>query len=163
MTVAQSLRTPSLWIALAVAFVVGAVGGALTPIGDWYRALVKPAFQPPDWAFGPAWTVIFLLTAYSAHRLWEANQAGSSERRQLLALVLFNALLNVGWSFLFFTQRRPDIALYEAFVLLLSVLLLIIAPSRKLPRIRWLLAPYAAWVCFAITLNAAIVQLNAPF
>ena len=162
MTLGESLRTLSFWVALAVAFTVGATGGLLTTIGAWYEALDKPVFQPPDWAFGPAWTIIFLLSAYSAHLLWQAAASGT-ERGKVLILFLLNALLNLGWSYLFFFIQRPDLALYEAFLLWLSVLLIILLICGKAPLTRWLMLPYLAWVTFAIVLNLAIVRLNAPF
>ena len=61
MSFAESLRALSLWVALGVAFTTGTIGGLLTKLGPWYRALEKPAFQPPDWLFGPAWTTNTLM------------------------------------------------------------------------------------------------------
>lgn len=162
MTPAASLRALSFWVALAVAFTIGAVGGLLTQIGRWYELLDKPAFQPPDWAFGPAWTIIFLLSAYSAHRLWEAA-SDRDHRIQVIILFLLNGALNLGWSYLFFFSQRPDLALFEAFLLWLSVLLIIVLVCGRAPVTRWLMAPYLVWVTFAIVLNLAIVRLNAPF
>ena len=42
------------------------LGGLMTPIGPWYRTLRKPRLQPPNWLFGPAWTIILGLAAWSA-------------------------------------------------------------------------------------------------
>lgn len=163
MTLNASVRSLSLWVALGIAFTVGAIGGLLSPIGAWYLAIEKPAFQPPDWLFGPAWTTIFLLTAYAAHRLWESHEPHSSERRQILVLFGFNAILNIGWSFLFFYLQRPDYSLYEAFVLWLSIALIIVLACGAVPLTRLLMAPYLAWVTFATVLNTAIYRLNQPF
>ena len=162
MSFAESLRALSLWVALGVAFTTGTIGGLLTKLGPWYRALEKPAFQPPDWLFGPAWTTIFLLSAYAAHLLWQSAESG---KVRTLIVVLFgiNVLLNLAWSYLFFFIERPDLALAEAVALWLSVLAIILAVGGLAPVSRWLLAPYLAWVAFAIALNAAIVRLNAPF
>lgn len=159
MTPGQSLRTRSLWIAVVAAMTTGAIGGALTPLGPWYRELIKPAFQPPDWLFGPAWTTIFLLTAYAGHRAWEAGNRSSV----VLALFGINAALNVFWSYLFFFIQRPDWSTWEAVALWLSVIAIIVVFGRKTPSIRWLMAPYALWVAFAFVLNVAIVRLNGPF
>ncbi len=163
MTFAKSLRSLSFWVALAIAFSVGAVGGLLTPIGPWYELLEKPAFQPPDWAFGPAWTIIFLLSAYSAHRLWDAAAGKTARRVTIVGLFALNALLNLGWSYLFFFSQRPDLALNEALLLWISVLLIIVIIAGKVPITRWLMAPYLAWVTFAIVLNFYIYRLNMPF
>lgn len=162
MSLAASLKSLSFWIALGAAFAVGAAGGLLTRLGPWYEALNKPSFQPPDWAFGPAWTIIFLLTAYAAHLAWESAGA-SGDRQQVLWLFGANALLNLGWSYLFFFIRRPDLALIEAALLWLSVLLIIVLAGQRVPLVRWLLVPYLGWVSFAIALNFAIVRLNESF
>ena len=60
-------------------------------------------------------------------------------------------------------ERRPDWALAEIGLLWASIVLLAVVLGRHAPRVRWLLAPYLAWVSFASVLNAAIVRLNAPF
>ncbi|MEM8547828.1 MAG: TspO/MBR family protein [Pseudomonadota bacterium] len=162
MTPAQPFRQRSLLIALAAAFATATIGGALTRIGPWYYALEKPAFQPPDWLFGPAWTLIFILAAVAAHRAWQfATDSGG--RRRVLLLFVLNAVLNVGWSYLFFFRQRPDLALYESVALWLSVAVLIGVFGRRPTSVTWLLAPYLAWVSFATALNAAIVDINPPF
>ena len=154
-------RRPLL-VAAALALATASLGGALTVIGPWYRALAKPWFQPPDWLFGPAWTLIFALCAVAGAHAW-TRAPDRPARRRVLALFGANAVLNVGWSLLFFNWRRPDWALVEVAFLWLSILALIVVLGRQAPRLPWLLAPYLAWVSFASVLNAAIVRLNGPF
>lgn len=162
MTDKTGLQTTSLRVALLVSLATAFVGGALTPLGPWYEALLKPAFQPPDWAFGPAWAVIFILAAYAAHTAWE-RATTSSVRLWVVALFVANALLNVGWSFLFFYRQRPDLALFESCALWLSILAIVIFTARYVRVAAVLMLPYLAWVTFATVLNQAIVSLNAPF
>jgi len=146
----------------ACALLVAAIGGSLTDIGPWYQGLAKPAFQPPDWAFGPAWTLIFALCVLAGAEAW--MRAPSLQVRTLVvALFALNAALNIGWSLLFFRMRRPDWALYEVGMLWLSVLVLITVCGRFAPRVRWYLLPYLVWVSFATAVNAVVVRLNAPF
>jgi tryptophan-rich sensory protein len=145
--------------AAGAAIAVAVLGGLASPIGPWYYALKKPFFQPPDWTFGPAWTVIFTLTAIAGVRTWEARPP---LRRWAVILALFtaNGLLNILWSLLFFTLHRPDWALGEVGGLWLSVLGLIVVIWPYSPRAGWLLVPYLIWVAFAAILNLAVVQLN---
>jgi len=150
------------WVSAACAVMVFGSGGALTQIGPWYRNLVKPWFQPPDWLFGPAWTLIFALCVVAGVGAWRAAP-DARRRTQLIGLFALNGLLNVLWSLLFFYLRRPDWALMEIGFLWLSILLLIWLPGRYHPRVRLLLLPYLAWVSFASVLNAAVVGLNGPF
>ena len=162
---ALAARTPRWKVigsaALAALF-VAMLGGLTTDIGGWYYALKKPSWQPPDWAFGPAWTLIFALTALSGVYAWEAARDRAT-REWLIALYAMNAFLNVLWSLLFFRLHRPDWALYEVGFLWLSVLLLIVVTRRLSGRSAALLLPYLAWVAFAAFLNYTVVQLNAPF
>ena len=160
MTRSQKLK-PIIIAALAAMAVAG-IGGLMTDIGPWYLGLVKPSWQPPDWLFGPAWTLIFSLAAASGVIAWRAapNQAS---REWMLALFALNAVLNVSWSLLFFKLKRPDWALMEVGFLWLSVALLIVVLGRYSRKASLLLAPYLVWIAFAAALNWATVRLNGPF
>jgi translocator protein len=148
-----------LLIALLSATVVAVLGGLATDIGPWYRALNKPSWQPPDWLFGPVWTLIFGLAGLSAALAWRSAEGGAS-REIIVLLFLANAFFNVLWSVLFFRLKRPDWALAEAAPLWLSVLLPMIFVAHYSRLSSLLLAPYLLWVAFAIVLNYKIVRLN---
>jgi benzodiazapine receptor len=153
--------TPIVLAALA-AIGVAVLGGLMTDLGDWYVALRKPAWQPPDWLFGPAWTLIYALVAVAAVRAWSGSHTRTSRQNLLIAL-LINATLNVTWSLLFFRLQRPDWALFEVFFLWASIVLLIVVVRHRDRAGAWLLAPYLAWVTYAATVNYGVVSLNAPF
>ncbi len=149
-------------IATIIVGLVAVLGGVATEIGEWYEGLRFPSWRPPNWLFGPAWTLIFLLTATSGVLAWE-QAPDDDARRWLLALFLINAMLNVAWSPLFFKLRRPDWALVELVFLWLSILSLILAVGAISTFAGVLLAPYLAWVSFAGFLNWTMVELNKPF
>jgi translocator protein len=151
----------SLWAVLGVVAVAG-LGGLVTDLGPWYRALKQPWWQPPDAAFGPAWSLIYLLSAIAAVRVWLRAQA-TRERGQWLAALAANGTINVFWSWLFFKARRPDWALAEVVLLWLSIVLLIMLARRHDVVAALLLVPYLLWVAFAASLNHAVVRLNGPF
>jgi tryptophan-rich sensory protein len=153
-----SLWKPTL-VAITVAVIVGLIGGLATDIGPWYRDLKKPWFQPPDWAFGPAWTLIYAATGTAAVMAWRAA-AEDSQRTLILVAFLINALLNVAWSVIFFTFKRPDLALIEVSVLWLSIVALIYIVWPHSKTAAYLLLIYLAWVTFASALNLATVKLN---
>lgn len=160
----SDINWASALVAALWAIILGLAGGVLTEIGPWYRALRKPAWQPPDWLFGPAWTVILGLAGWSFYLGLEgAPSAGA--RVGVWALFLANFAAHFAWSPLFFKWKRPDWALVEGFALWLSVAGLV----AGLPRLvgdsfpGWLNVPYLAWVSFALVLNARIVALNRPF
>ncbi len=161
MTGAASARRRALWYAALGALCVALLGGLATDLSEWYRALAKPAWDPPDWLFGPAWTLIYALTALAGVEAWQA--AAPAQRRVVAVLFSVNGVLNVLWSLLFFRLRRPDWALLEVALLWLSILSLILYCGALRRRTIALLAPYLIWVSFAAALNAAIVDLNGPF
>lgn len=144
------------------AIVVAALGATMTDLGPWYAGLHKPAWQPPDWLFGPAWTVIFALTTLSAVTSWKEAR-DQAQREWIIGAFALNGFLNIAWSALFFRLHRPDWALIEVALLWLSIVWLMVGPTRHSRRGHWLLLPYLAWVSFAAILNLAIVRLNAPF
>jgi benzodiazapine receptor len=142
--------------------IVAGAGAFLTELSPWYYALRRPSWQPPDWLFGPAWTVILALASLSL--FLGLHHAQSHQDRILIAgLFVLNGALNLLWSPLFFKYRRPDWALLEVPLLWLSIL----APILVTTPISWiagvLLLPYLMWVSFAAILNLAIVRLNRPF
>ncbi len=161
MTVTAMTERKPIYIAILLALVVGGLGGAATTIGPWYYGLAKPSWQPPDWLFGPVWTTIYVLTAIAGVKAW--RRADTVQRRHYLGALLLNCVLNLLWSMIFFTSRRPDLALIEVVPLWLSVLLMAVLPWRYARASSWLLLPYLLWVAFAAYLNWTIVRLNAPF
>jgi len=155
-------RLPPIAVAAVSAILVASVGATMTDIGPWYQGLAKPSWQPPDWLFGPAWTLIFSLAAISAATAWR-DAPDQPSREWMVGLFAINGVLNILWSALFFRLRRPDWALIEVVLLWLSVLALILVLWRYSRLAAWLLVPYLAWVTFAAVLNLAVVRLNAPF
>lgn len=152
----------ALGITAAASVVVAIAGAVLTETGSWYEGLKKPAWKPPDWAFGPVWTTIFVLATIAAALAWDA--AGTpSARRAILVVLVVNAILNIAWSGIFFKLRRPDWALAEVLLLWLSIVSLIIVLGAASGLAGLLLLPYLLWVSIAAFLNARIVQMNRPF
>ena len=144
----------------AVAAVLVAVAGAWATVTDaWYRALRFPAWKPPDWAFGPVWTVIFALTATSGVLAWNADPA-PGPRALVIAAFTANGILNIAWSVVFFRMRRPDWAVIEVAMLWLSIALIILTVGRVSLTAALLNLPYLAWVSVAACLNLTIVRLN---
>ena len=162
MSAVFSRRRAPVLVAAAAALAVASLGAAASDIGPWYYGLHKPSWQPPDWLFGPVWTLIFALTALAGALAWRAARS-TSERRRILMLFALNALLNVMWSEMFFHLQRPDWALIEVVPFWLSIVALIVGLARFAPLASRILIPYLLWVTFAAALNLAVVRLNAPF
>ncbi|MCZ8181805.1 MAG: tryptophan-rich sensory protein [Beijerinckiaceae bacterium] len=153
------------WILLpaaGAAVIVAILGGVATDVGDWYKALRKPFWQPPNWLFGPVWTTIFALAVIAFAMGWR-DAPGADARRMLIVVYAVNAVLNIVWSFLFFKFRRPDWALGELVFLWLSILAMILVLWPFSPGAAVLLLPYILWVSTAGFLNWEILRLNGSF
>ena len=146
-------------VAVVVAIVVELIGGWLTRLDSWYESLRKPAWQPPGFLFAPVWTILFLMIAIAAGMAWNACD---TDRRPLLLLLFgVNAVLNIGWSGVFFRARRPDLAFFEVIVFLISIAALVAFIWPISQGASLLLLPYLAWVSFAAILNFTVARLNA--
>jgi benzodiazapine receptor len=158
-SLAHDWRTPRalvlLAIFLAVVICVGAVIGIATAPGEWYAALEKPPFNPPNWVFGPVWFALYVLIAIAGWRTFLREPGGTAMKLWYAQMVL-----NWLWSPTWFTLHW----LWPAFVVIVSILALILAFIRvswKGDRISAVLfVPYAAWVGFASLLNLSIAILN---
>ena len=154
-----------IWVIAAAAawgIAVAAGGAVTTELSPWYYALKKPSWQPPEWLFGPAWTVILSLTSIAIYLGW-SGAPGSGSRAMIVAASVANGIANLAWSPLFFKLRRPDWALREVPLLWLSIVAMMAALAPVSPVASLLLLPYLAWVSFASVLNLTIVRLNRPF
>lgn len=145
-----------------VAVLLGIGGGLLTEVGAWYHGLRKPRLNPPDWLFGPAWTLILALAAWSAAYAW-VHAPDEGARVRVVILYGLNALFHFLWSPLFFKVKRPDWALGEVVFLWASLVAIIVGVMPFAPFAAALMVPYLLWVSFAAWLNREIVRLNAPF
>ena len=146
-----------LLVFLALVIAAGAVG-SLFPPDAWFAALRKPSFNPPAWLFAPVWTLLYVLMAIAAWRVWRA--ADRDTRRGPLTLFALQLALTLGWTVVFFGLEKIGAALATMVVLDVGVTVTTLAFR---PIDRWaglLMLPYLAWVAFATVLNIAIWRLN---
>ena len=166
MAAGRSTRKGSLsqWLVLAVFLVIclatAGLGAAWTnlSVGDWYAAIKKPSWNPPNWIFGPVWTALYIGMAVAAWLVWRKNGLAGA----WLPLLLFGVqlVLNAAWSALFFGMRSPGIAFADIVLLWLAIVATIGAFGRVSPLAATLLVPYLAWVSFATVLNWSIWRMN---
>ena len=132
--------------------------GKGSPDGAWFKALDKPAWQPPNWLFGPVWTALYAMIAYSGYRIWQAPK--SRERTVALSLWGAQMVLNGAWTPLFFGARRPLVALADIGLLDATATAYAAAARRVDPKAATLVVPYLGWLGYATSLNGAIVAKN---
>lgn len=148
-------------ISLAISLSAGFFGSLFTAAdpGGWYDLLIKPSFNPPDWLFGPVWTLLFILMGISLFLIWRKG-IEKKEVQQGIKLFLLQLIFNILWSFFFFYLQNPRLAFLEIIALIIFIIALIMHFYKIDQKAAWLLAPYLAWVSFAAFLNYTIWQLN---
>jgi benzodiazapine receptor len=142
---------------VVLCFGVSVLGGtAIGPaVAEWYPALKKPAWTPPVWVFGPVWTLLYPMVAVAGWLAWREGRARFGPLAYLLQLGL-----NAAWPWLFFAERRPDLAFFCIAALCAVIVATIAAFWRRSRGAALLLVPYLAWVVLAAALNHAIWRMN---
>ncbi|MDQ3910888.1 MAG: tryptophan-rich sensory protein [Actinomycetota bacterium] len=140
----------------------GVVGSVFTrdSLRDWYPTLQKPSFTPPDWVFGPVWTVLYAMmgvSLYLASRQREEDTAVETTARVLFAVQL---MLNTLWTYIFFGRRSPGWALVEISLLWVAIASTTLSFFRVSRTAALLLLPYLLWTSFAAVLNYSVWRLN---
>ena len=135
-----------------------AMSGAMFPPGEWYETLRKPSWQPPNWLFPVAWSVLYLMIAVSGWLVWQER----ATHAMAVPMIVYGVQLvaNFLWSALFFGMKRMDIALIEVGILWLSIVATIVVFWPVSTTAALLLLPYLAWVSFAAYLNFVMLRLN---
>ena len=153
------MKSASSWSKL-ILFLLISVGGGLiigflTIPGLWYQELVKPAFTPPNWLFGPAWTMLYIMIGVAGARV-----ASPEAARSLLPIWAVQMGLNFIWSPSVFVLHGLTLGLVIIGLLLATILMFIVKAQKRDPIAALLFVPYLAWVSFATYLNASLVLLN---
>ena len=125
---------------------------------DWFDGLAKPAAMPPGWAFGAAWSLLYVLLGIALALVWTAPP--SRARSAGLALFLVQLALNFAWSPMFFAWHQVAVALGMILLMLALSALAATAFARVRPFAGWLIVPYLGWLAFAAFLNFEILRLN---
>lgn len=142
---------------LVVTFCAPALGAFSLP-GAWYAELNKPAWNPPAWIFGPAWTLLYTLMAVAAWRVW--SRGGLAAQRVPLALYFVQLGLNAAWTPIVFGAHALGLGLITIVAMWLAILATLLSFWRASTVAGLLLVPYLGWVSFATALNFALWRLN---
>jgi tryptophan-rich sensory protein len=146
------------WLLLCYAVAAAGSYSTASAIPSWYAGLAKPALNPPNWVFAPVWTLLYTAMAVAVWLAWRTRPSGC--RVRAIRLFLVQLLLNLTWTWVFFGQHRPGLALIE--IALLWVAIALTAQAFRIISYKafWLMMPYLAWVSFAAYLNWGIWRLN---
>jgi benzodiazapine receptor len=148
-------------IGILASFAAGGIGSLFTfrAIPTWYASLKKPPYTPPNWVFGPIWTILYILMGISVFLIW---QKGLATDGAMLAFILFwiQLAFNALWSIIFFGMKSKGGGVITIIVLWLLILATIITSSRVSGWAAALLTPYIVWVSIASYLNVGVWLLN---
>lgn len=155
-----SIQLLGLVISLMICFAAGGIGGLATTSGldVWYETLNKPTWNPPNWIFTPVWTTLYALMGIAVWLVWRGGER--KKTKPALYLFMFQLVLNIVWSVLFFGFRTPAGALIEIVVLWFSIAATTVLFYRRSTIAGGLMTPYLLWVSFAAFLNLTIWNLN---
>ena len=151
------MKTRHKSLLLFIVLVVGTgwlIGGTNLP-GTWYANLQKPSFNPPNWIFGPTWTVLYVMIAVAGWKAYLQEMNGFA-----MQLWLGQMLLNFLWSPIVFTLQHLALGLAVILTMLLVIVTFIVVQWRPNRTAALLFIPYAAWVAFASLLNYSLYRLN---
>ena len=146
-------RTITLFVAGVV--LVGLTLGYVNTPGAWYAALNKPAFNPPNYIFAPAWLTLYICIGIAGARTWSR-----APRSPAMTAWLAQMALNFLWSPVFFGMHLIGLALCIIAALLTAIFAFIALQWRADRIAASCFLPYAAWVAFATLLNWSIYRLN---
>jgi len=147
----------SLFLFLITTFSASFIGGITTLKfkEPWYSTLVKPSFNPPDWVFGPVWTILYILMAIAIWNVWI-----KSKNINLVYLYFIHLFFNTTWSVVFFGFNQIELALINLIVLILFIVILFLKYKVISKLSAYLMIPYFLWCCFAFLLNLNLMMLN---
>lgn len=146
---------------LGLCFFVAFAGSYVTTpnIDTWYATLNKPFFNPPNWIFGPVWTLLYALMGISLYLVWNKNKYTKKDKLALLVFCI-QLFLNFFWSFSFFGLEMPLLAFFVMLAMWVAIFYTIVLFKKINKTAAYLLIPYLLWVSFATLLNLFIVILN---
>ena len=146
----------SFGVFLALNFAAASSGAIFRP-GDWYAALAKPPWTPPNWAFPVVWSILFLMNAVSGWLVWQAAGTAASGA---LGLYVLSLVLNASWSAVFFGLHRMVLGFVNVSLIWVSIVAVALAFWPISPVAAALQLPYLVWVTIAAALNLTVARMN---
>ena len=122
----------------------------------WYSLLNKPAFNPPDWVFGPVWTILYLMMTIAIWLYWHNRNRNINT----IYIYFIHLVFNTTWSVVFFVLHNMLLALVVLISLIVLIFILIVRLKSVNLVSSYLMIPYLIWCMFALVLNFNLILLN---
>ncbi len=153
-------RYIKLTLCILLPLLIGGISGyaSASGINIWYMGLNKPFFNPPNYLFGPVWSLLYILMGISFYRILQSTP--NEIRKKAIVIFCIQLVLNFCWSFLFFRFQMLAISFIEIIIMWISIATMIYTFTKIDKTAAYLQIPYLLWVSFASVLNGAIWYLN---
>ena len=151
-----------LLFSLVLCLGAGGIGYYFTmpSIGTWYALLQKPVFTPPNWIFGPVWTLLYIMMGIALYCVWKKRDPKYKSKVAAYSWFYMQLILNVMWSAVFFGLHSIFGGLLIIVGLWLAIAVTILKFKEQVYSTAWLLVPYLLWVSYACLLNYSLWRLN---
>ena len=153
----MKINIKKLIISILIPLGLGTIVGLLTSAGNNYNEIIQPTFAPPAILFPIVWSILYTLMGISSYIVSESND---TNKEQALSIYWFQLVVNLLWSFVFFTFKLYFIA----FLWIISLIILVVIMIKRfynISKISGLIQiPYLLWLIFASILNFSIFTLN---
>jgi len=160
----HAMTIPS-WTYYSLAHILGGTTG--TPIvisgtkkGSWFDRIPKPKINPPNFVFGPVWTLLYGLMGVSVSRIVKAASSSSAAASGALKLWYAHYALNLIWAPIFFGLKRFRLGFIISSLLVLTLAGILPLYHAIDPTAAYLQIPYLVWLMFATVLNYQFCVLN---
>lgn len=158
------LNKKLVWLLFFITCTVASSAGFVFPLGEaneWYNSLNYPSFTPPNWLFGPVWSILYIMIATSAYLLVYSDHPKTEKLAPIsMGLWCIQIVLNTIWTPIFAGAQNLEVAFYYIMALWVSILLYIINTLFFNLKASLLMFPYFCWVSFASVLNYSFWKLN---
>lgn len=144
-----------IFVSLSLGGIIGA--SSSSSIIEWYPFIIKPSWNPPNWIFGPVWSLLYIMIGVVFALIWHSEKL---DKRKAYRLFFIQFCLNLAWTPIFFNFHQIAFAFVEIIFMLIFIYLTIIEFYKINRKAAYLLVPYAIWVSFATILNGTIYWLN---
>lgn len=153
----MKINIRKLLVSIIIPVFLGSIVGFITSVGNNYNDIVQPSFAPPGVVFPIMWTILYTLMGISSYIILESN---SYDKIGALGIYILQLIVNLLWSFIFFSFKWYLISFFWILLLIILVVIMI----RKFFNISkisaYLQIPYLIWLIFAAILNLSIYILN---
>lgn len=126
---------------------------------NWYQTLIRPSWAPPSWLFGPVWSVLYAIIAFTFGTVF--YRAFTKQIPWVVALPFaLNLLFNFAFTPIQFGLKNNFLASLDILFVVGTLVWAFVAIAPYMPWVAYANIPYLLWGTFATVLQLTITYLN---